>query len=646
MKLCFIDFETYWSVTHSLTKMNPIAYVMHPDTEIISVSLRVDDGRKRGPNEVLFGEEAIKERLDRIDWSDTMAIGHNMSGFDSMILAWRFGIRPKMWGCTLAMARPFYQSTVGGSLKNVAERLGLGVKGDLEGTNTKGKRLKDFTPEERFAMRAYNAQDTELCAGIFYALAPKLPAYEMKLIDMTVRMLTEPQFEVDEALLERTLVEERARKRESLLNLATVLRVNGEHDIPLLDDDELAEYMKTQLASAPKFSHMLETLGREVPMKVSPTNPDKLVPALAKTDDAFIAMQEDENPLVAAAAQARLGVKSTILETRIASFLEVSRACGGKMPVFLNYHAATTGRWGGGGGLNQQNMPRVPRDKQGNIIEKPTNALRMSLRAPKGKVVVVADLSGIELRVNHFLWQARSSTELYRADPEKADLYKDFASKLYSKSPDDVTKDERQIGKISHLGLGFGAGPVTFRKVAKLMGGVDLDEQDAYNIVQRWRNEYHEIKTGWQQCSRALASIYNGEEGVPIDPGGLCVTHKEGIKTPVGMIRYPALEHDPEDRSFWYGEGRNRQRITGPKCDENIVQHLARCIIAEQMLKINRRYRVALTVHDEVVCVVPESEGQECLDFMLHTMKQSPSWWPDILLSAEGDIADSYGAAK
>jgi hypothetical protein len=82
-------------------------------------------------------------------------------------------------------------------------------------------------------------------------------------------------------------------------------------------------------------------------MKPSPTNPEKQTPALAKTDEAFIALQDHEDEVVSMAARARLGVKSTLLETRVEKFLGVGKALGGLMPIFLNYYAATTGRWGG-----------------------------------------------------------------------------------------------------------------------------------------------------------------------------------------------------------------------------------------------------------------------------------------------------------
>lgn len=638
MRLCVLDFETYWSVTHSLTKMNPIEYVMHPETEIISVAAKFNDG----PTQCLFGEDKIRSVLSRIDWSDTMVVGHNMSGFDAMILAWRLGVKPKMWGCTLAMSRPFFQTSVGGSLKKVAAALGLGEKGSLEATNTKGKHLADFTPEEITAMEEYNKLDVDLCHGIFMALAPKMSKMEMQLIDRTIRMLTEPTFELDIPLLERTLEMEHTRKHEMLL---TIARQIGVDTSIFSTPEDVVENASKILASSAKFSELLRSRGVEVPMKPSPTNPEKMTPALAKTDEEFIALQEHADEVVSAAARARLGVKSTLLESRISQFLKVGKYTSNKMPVFLNYYAAVTGRWGGSGSLNQQNMPRIPRDKDGNIIDKPTNALRMCLRAPEGEKIVVCDLSGIELRVNHFLWKVPSSMALYEADPVKADLYKDFASKLYEVDVSNVTKDQRQVGKVAHLGLGFGSGAVTFQKVAKLMGGVSITLEESQDIVAKWRSAYREIKEGWRQCGYALAHIVNGEYDQPIDPWGLCRTMPDGIKTPVGAIRYPGL-HVEDDGAFWYGEGRNRTRLTGPKVDENIVQHLARCVLAEQLLKISKRYKVIHTVHDEIICSVPDAQAEECLDFMVKTMSTPPEWWPEIILSSEGDIADTYGNAK
>ena len=635
-----LDFETFWSQTHSLTKIHPVEYVMHHETEIQSVAIKVANDEPF----VLFGENAIQNWVDATDFSDAMLIGHNMSGFDAMICAWRFGIKPKAWGCTLAMARALgFAKTVGGSLKKVAAALHVGEKLDLEATNTKGKKLADFTDEELEAMTTYNIVDTELCYKIFHRLAPELRGRELKLIDMTIRMLVEPKFELDFGLLERTLEEIQAAQQKMLLGVAEQVS-----DVPveLMTDDEKVDIAKKILASAPKFAKYLKAKGVEVPMKPSPTNPDKEVPALAKTDEEFLALQEHDDFEVAAAASARLKVKSTILESRIQQFIACGRAAGGKLPIALNYYGAdTTGRWSGTMKMNQQNLPRVNPSKPS-----PTDALRKSLLAPAGHKVVVADLSGIELRVNHFLWQEPTSMDLFKADPEKADLYKDFASKLYDKAVDDVTKQERQVGKVAHLGLGFGAGGKTFQSVAKLMGGVDLTEAESYDVVNRWRAAYPLITQGWKTCHAALDHIYHGHEGIAIDPAGLCKTAKGGIKTPQGMIRYPDLrvETDKESgkREWVYGNGRRKARIYAGKVTENIVQHLAREALSDMMLKIQQRYQIVHTVHDEVILVVPDAEAQEALDFMQNIMRQGVDWWPELVTWSEGDIADTYGDAK
>lgn len=685
MKTCVIDLETYYSTTHSLTKkgMHPIKYIMSPETEVISLAYKFG----KNETEVIFGEGEVEEFIKCNDWSDCMVIGHNMSGFDGPLLAWRFGLNPRMWGCTLAMARPFYLSTVGVSLKAVAKELGIGEKGSLDAVNTKGKNLRHFTDEELEAMRVYNKLDVDLCYEIFRRLAPKTSRLEAELIDATIRMATEPKFELDMPLIERTLEEERARKHAAMVQLKQKIGLLGplmgrqltedeKSKIAILDlmnNGELPdvgsieqtgigpvyslesgriqvfnaecsdEAFKEVFSSANKFAAFLQSLSATVPMKASPTNPDKQIPALSKTDQGLLDLLEDENELVAAAAAARLDVKSTILETRLEKFKEVGELLDGKMPIALNYYGAISARWSGAFSLNHQNLPRI-----NSSIKKPTDALRNSLTAPKGHKVVVVDSSQIELRVNHFLWKVKSSMDLFNADPEKADLYKDFASKLYGVPPEEVTKQQRQVGKVAHLGLGYGSGWKTFKQVAKIMGGVVLDDAESLSIVNAWRSAYAEIPLGWKMCHAALAEVY-AKRCTQIDDWGLCSTTPEGIKTPTGMIRYPGLhieQNDKGEREWWYGTGRNRARIYGPKIVENCIQSLSRNIVAEQLITVNKIYPVKHTTHDEIVCIVPTSEADDCLEFMLSTMRTSPAWWPELVLWAEGGYGDTFGDAK
>jgi DNA polymerase len=434
-------------------------------------------------------------------------------------------------------------------------------------------------------------------------------------------------------------------KRDSLLQLAKALDI-GTFIANRLNGTSIEETVRTELASAAKFGALLEKLGVPVPMKVSPTNANKMTPALAKTDEAFIALQTHKNPLVASAAMARLEVKSTLLETRLEAFLQTAAVCKGMIPVPLKYAGAdTTGRWSGEQ-YNMQNLPRI------GATPKASDALRMSLLAPPGHKVIVSDLSGIELRVNMFLWQVPYAMELFEASPDKADLYRYFAAHdLYNIDEIQVTKTQRQVGKVAHLGLGFGAGGATFQKVAKLMGGVDMSLDEATKVVEAYRSAHAEIATGWKTFQSNLTNIKQGVEAA-IDPWGMCVTEQNAVRLPSGRrIYYPDLKQERDANGkleWWYGNGRTRARIYAGKGVENLVQALARDVIAEHAVKFFKAtgMRPALTVHDELVYVVPEDSAEQSLEQLQTIMRQGVSWWPELVTWSEGDIASCYGEAK
>ena len=187
------------------------------------------------------------------------------------------------------------------------------------------------------------------------------------------------------------------------------------------------------------------------------------------------------------------------------------------------------------------------------------------------------------------------------------------------------------------------------------MGGVDLSLEEAQDVVYKWRDAYTKIQLGWRTCHTALAQIDNKEYGTQIDPWGLCRTAEGGIKTPMGMIRYPHLrqEFNEEDgREEWvYGEGRRKARIYAGKVTENIVQHLAREVICDNLLAVaktplGKKYPLVHTVHDELIYIVKDEDAQEMLDTVQEIMRSGVSWWKDLITWSEGDIAQTYGAAK
>lgn len=632
----FVDWETYYDREYSLSKLTAIEYVTDPRFEEISCAIMPENGVPS----VYWGHKHIHEALMGIDWSDKILVGHNMSEFDALIAAWKHGINPRMWGCTLAMARPIHDKGPGGSLKALAEHYGLPPKGELR---TLGKHLSDLTRQERLELAQYNKQDAMLVDRLWERLRPETSDEELWLIDRTIRMLVEPQFVADIPLLEKGLAAERKRKRRALFTLA-------EHLNQSPDDLQIV------LRSATKFCALLKTLGVEPPMKNSPKG--NSIPAVAKTDPEMQLLLESPDDLVRMAAELRLDVKSTLLETRLARMISFAKACQGMMPIPLRYWGAGTGRWSGTMALNAQNLPRIPRDKDGTIVPKLTNVLRTALCAPEGHQVVVVDLSGIELRVNHFLWMEKESMELFIEDPEKADLYKAFASSLYKRPVESVTKEERQIGKIAQLGLGYGAGWGTFQKVAKSMGGVNVTDTLASIIVNTWRAKYPRIVKGWAVCDEAITWMATGAEK-PIDPWGLCYTGKECIYLPKGKLVYPDIrQEDTKPRTIaiinntWlYGTGSRKAYLYGAKLVENIVQALSRLIMSDTIVAfaktpLGRKYPLAHMVHDELVYIVKNEDAEAVLEQLKQHMIHEPKWWPVLATWAEGDIAPRYGLAK
>jgi DNA polymerase III epsilon subunit-like protein len=659
MRLLTVDVESFWDTDYSLSRMSPLEYVMHPRFELQMMSIKYDDL----PTDVFVGKE-IEPVCRKIKWDEHMVVGHNLSGFDAYVLAYRLGIRPRMWGCTLAMARPLYAKQSGLSLDALCRFLGIGRKSDTASqalVQTKGKRLANFTQAELNALITRNREDADLDRELFRRLRPHFPGAELWQIDAIIRMRTEPRFVLDTDVLDTAASIERSNKHKAVLDLARKLGVSTtDEDGESISEDAIYEHVRAQLASAQQFSDLLERLGVEVPLKPSPKDPNKLIPALAKTDEAFLALQEDPDETVAAAARCRLAVKSTLLETRIEKFKTAGTLAGGRLPIPLRFCGAdTTGR-DSGEEYNPQNMTRIDPDRP-----KTSDALRLSLRAEKDHLIGVSDQSNIELRVNHFLWKVPSSMQLYQADPAKADLYRAFAAdSLFLIPPEKIIKSQRQVGKVAQLGLGFGAGAVTFQRVARIQGGIKMplqpvegeDTLSASQVVQAWRGAYDPIVQGWKTCGRALRAIALGHEQA-VDPWGLVHTCREGLVLPSGrLIRYPDLREEEDGkwpdgrpkRSWFYAHGRHKARLTGPKVCENIVQALARDSIFDCAVEFFRRtqLRPILRVHDELVYMFLARLAQELLQELQAVMRTPPKWWPQLVVWSEGDVAESYGLAK
>jgi len=128
--------------------------------------------------------------------------------------------------------------------------------------------------------------------------------------------------------------------------------------------------------------------------------------------------------------------------------------------------------------------------------------------------------------------------------------------------------------------------------------------------------------------------------------GCVVIEGSNGILLPNGLYqRYPNLKKikvEGKDQ-YVYDSRKGIVKIYGGKLVENICQALARCIIGEQMINISKKYRVVLTVHDAVACVVPEAEVEEAMQYVMECMRWTPEWASGLPVNCEAGYGKSYG---
>jgi DNA polymerase I-like protein with 3'-5' exonuclease and polymerase domains len=623
VSLITLDFETYYSNDFGFRTLTTEEYIRGKEFQEIGVGIKIDDA----PAYWLSGtHEVLKKHLEGLtDWTDSALLCHNTI-FDGAILGWRFGIYPAFYLDTLSMARALHGVDAGGSLKALAERYELGRKG-TEVDDAKGKRLEDFTAADLKQYGEYCKNDCELTHKLFSVMVSEFPEDEAKLIDMTLRMFIIPGFEVDDALLVQRLEDLKKEKNDLLATLKEELKC----------DDE--EAVRKKLASNKQFAELLSKLDPPVhaPLKISPVT-GKETFALAKNDEGFISLSEHENPLVQQLCAVRLGTKSTLEESRIARFIDIGKRNRGLLPIPLKYYGAHTGRWSGSDKVNFQNLPS--RDKK-------KKTLKNAVLAPRGSVVINCDSSQIEARV--LAWLA-GQVDVVRQFASGEDVYSIFASKVYNRTITKADPVERFVGKTCVLGLGYGTGWRKLQHTLKTQPpGAVIDDEECQNIVKLYRDVNSDIIQLWKDSDNVLDALCSwnakSKEYYLGEHKALRVK-KEGIELPNGlMIRYPNLRLDTEEEKsqYKYKSRRGEISIWGGAVVENVVQALARIVVGEQMLAINERYRVVLTVHDAAVIVVPEIERERAMEFIVEKMSTPPDWGKTLPVACEAKYGHSYG---
>lgn len=664
-RIIALDYETAWSKSeYTLSKLTTEEYVRDPRFKAWGLCWKDVDldepawapGQPVEYKSVWVRSDRIRRWAASIDWSRTAVLAHNAQ-FDVTILSWVYGIKPVFIFDTLSMARALRGVEVGNSLATLADAFGLPPKGKAVHSTDGMLESIPFHVEQELA--DYCRHDTWLCEQIFKRFFPGYPAKELKLIDMTLKMYTNPLLELDQEMLVKAIEEERIA-RESLLQ-----------KLGMVD---------ATLASNQQFAEALQALGVNPPTKTSKTTGQETY-ALAKNDAHFQALLNHDNEDVALLCQARLKVKSTSERTRAQRFLDIAKR--GPLPVPLSYYGAATGRWTAakGSAINMQNL------KRGSF-------LRKAIMAPEGHVIAVGDLSQIEPRVLAWLSDYDGLLDIFRTGK---DAYSQFGAIMFGIQG--LTKDthpvERQSAKSALLGAGYqlgwasfaaqlltgflGADPKRYTKEeAKNLGVTGAEVQKflswdenlrkmaeiphtctdlelaihclaAKAIIDKYRATSAPVVAFWELMGQLIEhSLYKGKEYTH-----KCLTFRKGeIVLPSGMsVRYPDLRPDQDEKGrvqWTYADGKDgkRTKLYAGKVTNNVVQGTARCVMTDGMLRIGKRYPVCGTVHDEALCVAPESEATEAKEYLLACMTIEPKYMPGIPLAAEGGVHKRYGLAK
>ena len=609
-----IDFETYYDKSYGLNKFTTEEYIRDDQFEVIGVAV------KENKNDTVWftgTHQEIKSFLDQYDFSNSFVVGHNMR-FDGAILAWHFDIHPKGLMDTMGMGQILHGLTESVSLKNMAILYNIGQKG-TEVLDALGKHRADFRPNDLDSYGKYCINDVDLTYHLFYAMLNKFTATEFKLIDLTIRMFTEPMIVLNKGLLLKHLDKVKKVKQKLL---------------------EQSGIDKEDLMSNPKFAEILKKVGVEPPTKISMTTGNETF-AFAKTDEGFKALLEHENPAIQIIAAARVGNKSTIEETRTENFIHIANR--GLLPVPLKYAGAVVShRWSGVDGINLQNLPR-------------SSELRKAMCAPEGYKIVASDLSNIELRLA--FWFARAENKLDDIR-NGVDLYKQSASQIMNIGYDEVNKDLRFIFKVVNLSGIYGVGPDKMHSILK-QGGVDRDINEVKNIVYAYRDSNPELLRAWADAGEMLNAIRAGQS-FQMGNGNIIqsvvdkVEGMHGMKKPNGMIlQLPNLRQikNNEGRDSWVydkklGRSLLPEYIHPAKVFQRCIQSLARDIIGDHLISVSKKYKVVMTVHDELVMVCRDEEVEDCVSYVEQCMTTAPEWCPDLPLGCEVGVGDNYMDAK
>lgn len=651
MTTLHLDFETYSAA--DLPACGLDNYASDPTTDVHCMAYSFDDE----PVDIVISN-CLPNRVIEHVRNGGEVVAHN-AAFElaiwNRVCVPKYGwpiLSPKQVRCTMAQA---YAMSLPGALEMAAKAMGIEQQKDMAGARIMMQLAKPkadgtfWTPEdapEKFQrLYAYCKQDVEV--------ERELDRRMMRLSEMEQRVwvldyiINQRGIRVDLPAIENAIAMVDAEKCRLDLEM---LRVTGGVVGKCTEVQLLIKWIRTQ---------GVELTG------------------LAKADVLDALKADDMPPAVRKALQLRQEAAKSSTAKLLAMRNRASN--DGRVRGCFQYHGASTGRWAHRG-IQPGNLPRprkLTKDDDENVrliyeindliargeqrlldmLYGPTmDALADSVRgmiiANPGHELVAMDFSAIEARVLAWLAGEEKVLEIFRTHGK---IYEHAASGIYKKPIEEVTKAERQIGKVAVLALGYGGGVGAFQSMARVYG-VKVEDELADEIKKAWRESHAKIVYYWHDLESAAINA------VELDcvckagaPGRQVAFRKSGsflwCKLPSGRVLcypYPRVGQleTPwgELRSalfFWGVNGVTKkweeQKTYGGSLSENITQAVARDLLSQAMLRLeDNGFPVVMHVHDEAVVEIPTSAEDDVTDHIERIMAEVPTWASGLPVAAEG----------
>lgn len=682
MTTLHIDFETRGTI--ELKDVGVDIYSRHPQTDVWCMAYALDDEDVDivKPEEFHDAPTWIHGFKDYIAQGGTV-MAHNASfelAIWNNIMVPRYGwpsLKPDQCRCTMAMA---YSMALPGSLEKAAAAVGIAEQKDLaggrlmlqmarpRGFGSDGKPVWWDEPAKLEKLYDYCRQDVRVERALEKRLLALSP-FEQRLWTLDARINNRGVYVDRKAIVAAIAVVEHEQER-----LAARLR-------------EVSLGAVSQPSEVAALTRWIGTRG----VDTSGLAKADVVDLLAKPD-----LPED--------VRAALVIRQEAAKTSTAKLRAMLSAIShdGRIKNILQYHGAATGRWAGRR-IQPQNMPRPKLEQQeieevlGFLVTLPTAAaiqriellygspmsvisdcLRGMITAAPGHDLIAADFSNIEGRVLAWLageeWKLQAFRDYdtiighdAKGKPIRKghDIYNLSYGRAFKRDPASVTKDERQVGKVMELALGFGGGVGAFQTMARGYG-VKIKDAEADVLKLRWREVHPRTVAFWYDLERAAMEAVRA-------PG--TITQVRGIKyrmkgsflfcrLPSGrMLSYPypricevttpwgeakealtfkaqldatarkkaKVVDDPTNQGDWI-----RISTYGGSLGENVTQAVARDVLAEALERVEAHgYPVVMHVHDEAVAEVKSDSEPHALHNFEVLMRQNPMWAPDLPIAVE-----------